>query len=198
MQTDEYQTIAEAVEIGFRERSSKFMGFGWPVTSEEEIREHLDRLRARFWDATHQCYAWRLGPRGERWRANDDGEPAGTAGRPIHGQMLSAEVTDCLIVAVRYFGGTKLGVPGLIAAYKEVAADVLAEARIELRTVERLVEVEFAYESQGEVMRVVKELTPKMLESTFDNICRLRLSIRQGRADELVGRLGKVSGLIIR
>ena len=122
MAEDTYLTLEAAAEAASRERSSKFLAYAYPVRTEEEIREHLDALRKRHFDATHHCYAWRLGPRGERYRTNDDGEPSGTAGKPILGQLLSAEVTDCLIVVVRYFGGTKLGVPGLIAAYREAAA----------------------------------------------------------------------------
>ncbi len=116
MEKDTYLTLEAPATAALRERSSKFLSFAWPVHDEEQIRGHLEALRKEYYDATHHCYAWRLGPQGERFRANDDGEPSGTAGRPILGQMLSREVTDCLVVVVRYFGGTKLGVPGLIAA----------------------------------------------------------------------------------
>jgi uncharacterized YigZ family protein len=197
MLDDEYKTIAAPVETAQRERSSKFLSYAWPVTGEDEIKEHLDVLRKKYYDATHHCYAWRLGPRGETWRANDDGEPSGTAGKPILGQMLSTEVTDCLIVVVRYFGGTKLGVPGLIAAYKDGAAEVLAAAEIVERTVDATFEIEFAYEAMNDVMRVVKEMEPRVEHQHFDNLCRMRLSIRRGRADELAGRLEKVEGLTI-
>lgn len=113
------------------------------MRTEEEIRERLDALRKRYYDATHHCYAWRLGPRGEAFRANDDGEPSGTAGKPILGQLLSNDITDCLVVVVRYFGGTKLGVPGLIAAYRESAAEAIAAAEIVELTVDRTVRVDF-------------------------------------------------------
>ena len=116
MAGDSYRTVAAEAEAACRERSSKFLSWIYPVRSEEEIRERLDALRKKYYDATHHCYAWRLGPRGEAFRANDDGEPSGTAGKPILGQLLSNDITDCLVVVVRYFGGTKLGVPGLIAA----------------------------------------------------------------------------------
>ena len=125
MADDTYLTVEAPAEAASRERSSKFLACIYPVRDEERIREHLDALRKRYFDATHHCYAWRLGPRGERFRANDDGEPAGTAGKPILGQLLSAGITDCLIAVVRYFGGTKLGVPGLIAAYREAAAEAI-------------------------------------------------------------------------
>ena len=145
MEEDLYKTIEEAVEVTMRERSSKFLSFIYPVVNEEQIREALDALHKRYFDATHHCYAWRLGPRGEQFRANDDGEPSGTAGKPILGQMLSNELTDCLIVVVRYFGGTKLGVPGLIAAYKEAAANAIEAAKVIEKTVDRHLTIDFPY-----------------------------------------------------
>ncbi len=194
MQDDEYKTIAAPAEAALRERSSKFLAYAWPVTSEDEVKKHLDALRKKYYDATHHCYAWRMGPRGETWRVNDDGEPSGTAGRPILGQMLSVEVTDCIVVVVRYFGGTKLGVPGLITAYKDATTEVLAASEIVLRTVDVEIEVECPYEELNGVMRVVKELEPRVLEQHFDNVCHLRLLIRHGRMEELAGRLEKCEG----
>ena len=181
-------------EAACRERSSKFLSWIFPVRSEEEIREHLDALRKRFFDATHHCYAWRLGPHGEAFRANDDGEPSGTAGKPILGQLLSNDLTDCLVVVVRYFGGTKLGVPGLIAAYREATADVIAQAQIVERTVDRQVTVDFPYVAMNDIMRVVKELQPRIEAQEFDNLCTMRLSIRESRADLLEERLRKAGG----
>lgn len=192
---DTYLTIASAVEVSMRERSSKFLSFAYPVTGEEQIRGHLDALRKRYYDATHHCYAWRLGANGETFRANDDGEPSGTAGRPILGQMLSNQLTNCLIVVVRYFGGTKLGVPGLIAAYKESAADAIAAAEIIERTVDARISIEFPYESLNEVMRAVKDEQPTVTMQEFDNVCRMELTIRCSRADALCGKLSKAEGL---
>lgn len=191
---DLYRTVAAPAEAACRERSSKFLSWIFPVRSEEEIREHLDALRKRFFDATHHCYAWRLGPRGEAFRANDDGEPSGTAGKPILGQLLSNDLTDCLVVVVRYFGGTKLGVPGLIAAYREATADVIAQAQIVERTVDRQVTVDFPYVAMNDIMRVVKELQPCIEAQEFDNLCTMRLSIRESRADLLEERLRKAGG----
>lgn len=191
---DLYRTVAAPAEAACRERSSKFLSWIFPVRSEEEIREHLDALRKRFFDATHHCYAWRLGPRGEAFRANDDGEPSGTAGKPILGQLLSNDLTDCLVVVVRYFGGTKLGVPGLIAAYREATADVIAQAQIVERTVDRIVTVDFPYVAMNDIMRVVKELQPRIEAQEFDNLCTMRLSIRESRADLLEERLRKAGG----
>ena len=188
---DLYRTIESPAESAVRERSSKFLAFAYPVREEAQIREILNALRKKYYDATHHCYAWRLGPRGETFRANDDGEPSGTAGKPILGQLLSQEVTDCLIVVVRYFGGTKLGVPGLIAAYRESAADVLAAARIVEKPLDRHFTIRFPYLVMNDVMRIVKEEQPAVLGQEFDNLCTMRLSIREIRAEGLIGRLRK-------
>ncbi|MBQ7856932.1 MAG: YigZ family protein [Alistipes sp.] len=178
-----------------RERSSKFLAYAYPVTSEEQIREHLDALRKEYYDATHHCYAWRLGPYGEQFRANDDGEPSGTAGKPILGQLLSHSLTDCLIVVVRYFGGTKLGVSGLIQAYKEAAADVIAESEIIEKTVAVRLRIDFSYMAMNDVMRIIKEEMPRIEEQLFDNLCTIRLAVRKSKADTLTGKLGKVQGV---
>jgi len=194
---DSYLTIGADAEAAIRERSSKFLAYAFHVESEGEIAGHLERLRKRYYDATHHCYAWRLGPEGERFRANDDGEPSSTAGKPILGQMLSHDLTDCLIVVVRYFGGTKLGVPGLIAAYKESAAAVIEVAEIVERTVDTIFKVEFPYVAMNEIMRIVKEEQPVVKGQTFDNLCVMTLAVRRGRADAVLGRLGKVEGASI-
>lgn len=196
MAGDSYRTVAAEAEAACRERSSKFLSWIYPVRSEEEIRKRLDALRKKYYDATHHCYAWRLGPRGEAFRANDDGEPSGTAGKPILGQLLSNDITDCLVVVVRYFGGTKLGVPGLIAAYKESAAEAIAAAEIVERTVDRTVELDFPYVAMNDIMRVVKEEQPKVVSQTFDNLCSMRLTIRESRAEVLIEKLKKAGGSI--
>ncbi len=194
MENDSYLTIAAPAEAYNRERSSKFLAYAYPVTNEEEIREALEALRKRYFDATHHCYAWRLGPQGELFRANDDGEPSGTAGRPILGQLLSAQVTNCLVVVVRYFGGTKLGVPGLIAAYKEATQEVLAVSEIVERTVDDLITIHFPYIVMNDVMKAVKEEQPRIEEQLFDNHCTMRLRIRRSLSERLVGKLRKVEG----
>ena len=173
------------------------MVYAYPVETESEIKEHLDVLRKKWFDATHHCYAWRLGPHGEQFRANDDGEPSSTAGKPILGQLLSQEVTNCLVVVVRYFGGTKLGVPGLIAAYKESTAQVLAECEIVERTVDVNIKVEFSYIAMNDVMRIVKDMQPRIHEQLFDNLCTMHLSIRESDSDQLINRLEKVEGAIV-
>lgn len=197
MAADSYKTIARPAETTYRQLSSKFLVYAYPVESEAEIKEHLDVLRKRWFDATHHCYAWRLGPHGEQFRANDDGEPSSTAGKPILGQLLSQEITNCLVVVVRYFGGTKLGVPGLIAAYKESTAQVLAECEIVERTVDITVKVSFSYIAMNDVMRIVKEMQPRVVDQQFDNLCTMTLTIRESESAQLVGRLEKVEGAIV-
>ena len=194
MAQDSYKTIARPAETTYRQLSSKFLVYAFPVETEAEIKEHLDALRKRWFDATHHCYAWRLGPKGEQFRANDDGEPSSTAGKPILGQLLSNEITNCLVVVVRYFGGTKLGVPGLIAAYKESTAQVLAECEIVERTVDVVIDVSFSYLAMNDVMRIVKDMQPRIVDQQFDNLCTMRLSIRESESEQLIGRLEKVEG----
>lgn len=191
---DSYLTIEGNAEAIFKEKSSKFLCYAYHVESEEEIAAHLEVLHKRYYDATHHCYAWRLGPFGERFRANDDGEPSSTAGKPILGQLLSREITNCLIVVVRYFGGTKLGVPGLISAYKESAAAVLDESIVVERTIDTRAKIDFSYMAMNEVMRIIKEEQPKIEEQVFDNLCSMTISIRNSRADVVLGRLRKVEG----
>ena len=193
---DSYLTIAAPAEAASRERSRKFPAYAYPVPQGEQIREILDGLRKKYYDATHHCYAWRLGPGGAAFRANDDGEPSGTAGKPILGQLLSNNLTDCLIVVVRYFGGTKLGVPGLIAAYRESAAEAIAAAEIVELTVDRTVRVDFPYVAMNAIMRVVKEQQPRIEEQTFDSLCTMRLAIRESRAAGLIEKLRKAGGSV--
>ena len=197
MSKDSYKTIARAAETTYRQLSSKFLVYAYPVESEEEIKEYLEALRKRWFDATHHCYAWRLGPQGEHFRANDDGEPSSTAGKPILGQLLSQEVTNCLVVVVRYFGGTKLGVPGLIAAYKESTALVLSECEIVERTVDVRINVSFSYMAMNDVMRIVKDMQPRVVDQQFDNLCTMTLTIREGDSEQLIGRLEKVEGATV-
>lgn len=194
---DTYKTIVGQSEAAIRERSSKFLALAYHVTSAEQVKEIMDCLRKKHYDATHHCYAYRLGPKGEEFRANDDGEPSGTAGKPILGQLLSHNITDCLVVVIRWFGGTKLGVPGLIEAYKESTIAVLDVCKVEERTVDKILYVRYPFESMDGVMRAVKAVGPKVLEQTFDNVCAMRLAVRLSQADALLGRLEKVEGITI-
>ncbi len=197
MVQDTYKTILEPFESLYKEKSSKFLIYAYHVESEEQIKDCLDPLRKIHYDATHHCYAWRLGYRGEKFRANDDGEPSSTAGKPILGQLISHDVTNCLIVVVRYFGGTKLGVSGLIEAYRDSAAQVLEEAEIIELTIDVVFDIEFSYLSMNSVMRIIKEEQPKIISQTFDNLCRMKLSIRESKSEIIISKLKKVEGVIL-
>ncbi len=197
MAEDTYKTIVGNAETTIKERSSKFLALSYHVTSAEEVRDIMEPLRKKFYDATHHCYAYRIGYRGEEWRANDDGEPSGTAGKPILGQLLSRDITNCLVVVVRWFGGTKLGVAGLIETYREATAAVLDVSRVEERTIDRIISVRYPFESMNGVMKAIKAMDPKILEQTFDNMCTVKLAIRLSKAEELIARLEKVEGINI-
>lgn len=192
---DTYKTIDGTAEGLFKDKGSRFTAVAFHVESEDEIRDRLTALRERYHDARHHCYAWRLGPRGEAERSSDDGEPSGSAGRPILGQLLSRELTDILVVVVRYFGGTLLGVPGLIAAYRAATAEAIAAARIVIRTEEAYVEVLFPYLSMNEVMRLAKGGGPRVVEQVFDNVCRMVLAVARSGEEALVAALGKIEGV---
>ncbi|MFI3265358.1 MAG: YigZ family protein [Rikenellaceae bacterium] len=197
MAQDTYKTILEKAEIIYKEKSSKFLTYAYHVESEEQIKECLEPLRKLHYDATHHCYAWRLGFRGEKFRANDDGEPSSTAGKPILGQLISREVTNCLIVVVRYFGGTKLGVSGLIEAYRDSAALVLDEADVVELTIDVSVTIEFSYMSMNSVMKIIKDEQPKIVSQNFDNLCSMKLAIRESKSEILISKLKKVEGVIL-
>ena len=192
---DTYHAVCRRAGATLRDRGSRFLGLVWPVESEDEVRGILDGLRKEYYDATHRCYAWRLGPEGIPFRSSDDGEPSGTAGRPILGQLLSRGLSDTLAVVVRWFGGTKLGVPGLINAYRGAAEAALDEAGVCERIVRRRVEVRFPYESMNGVMRLVKELEPCIVSQAFDNICRMELAIRKSRLETLISGLAGLEGV---
>lgn len=194
---DTYKTISTQTEGLYKEKGSKFISFAFHVESEEEVKEIIERLKKEYYDARHHCYAWRMGNRGEHTRSVDDGEPSSTAGRPILGQILSHELTYILIVVIRYFGGTKLGVSGLIQAYKEAASDALREAEIVERTIDSAVKIRFDYLLMNSVMSVIKEFSPNILEQHFDNDCTMELSIRNREYDSMVSKLEKIIGLQI-
>ncbi|MBR1547135.1 MAG: YigZ family protein [Prevotella sp.] len=187
--TDEYKTIANTSEGYYTEKRSKFLAFVHPVKTVDEVKDIVARYRKQYYDARHVCYAYMLGPERTEFRANDDGEPSSTAGKPILGQINSNELTDILIVVVRYYGGVNLGTSGLIVAYREAAADAIAHATIETRQVEEIVKYSFAYPQMNDVMRIVKDMQPHIISQTYDNTCEIVLSIRKSEADQLRGRL---------
>lgn len=192
--TDQYRTITNQMGEGFySEKRSKFLAFAHHVTNENEVKELLQAYKKKYYDARHCCYAYILGADRNVFRANDDGEPSSTAGKPILGQINAHELTDILIVVVRYFGGTKLGTSGLIVAYRTAAAAAIENAQIETRYVEDIIDYSFTYPLLNEVMRVVKELEPRIVSQTIDNTCHISLAIRQSQAAELRQRLQQLS-----
>lgn len=176
--SDRYDSIAAPSTGLYKDNGSKFLAFAFPVETEEEAKEHIAALRKEYFDARHHCYAYRIGHLGELWRANDDGEPSSTAGRPILGQLMSAELSDVLVVVVRYFGGIKLGVPGLIKAYRTATADAIASAERVTKTAAETYEVEFGYEDQGRAMKLVKDMALPIVGQQFDSICRITVRVR--------------------
>jgi len=191
--TDEYLTIAGTSEGYYSEKRSKFLAFAHHVETVDEVKELLAAYRKKYFDARHVCYAYMLGAGREEFRANDDGEPSSTAGKPILGQINSNELTDILIVVVRYYGGVNLGTSGLIVAYREAAADAISHARVEKRQVEDVVTFDFPYVMMNDVMRIVKEMQPRIVAQTYDNTCQIRLAIRRSEAPVLKLRLDKLS-----
>ena len=190
---DTYQTIKAPSEGIYTEKRSKFLAFAFPVSSVEEVKERVGEYQKKYYDARHVCYAYMLGAERTEFRANDDGEPSSTAGKPILGQINSNELTDILIVVVRYYGGVNLGTSGLIVAYREAAADAIAHCEIETRQVEEIVTYTFSYPMMNDVMRVVKEMQPRIISQTFENTCEIKLSIRQSEAEQLRNRLAKLT-----
>ena len=158
----------------------------------DQVKDIIAGYRKKYYDARHVCYAYMLGPERQDFRANDDGEPSSTAGKPILGQINSNELTDILIVVVRYYGGVNLGTSGLIVAYREAAADAIAHATVETRQVEELVKYSFSYPQMNDVMRIVKDMNPRIISQTYDNTCEIVLSIRKSEAEELRQRLAKL------
>lgn len=195
MNQDTYKTIVNPTEAIYTEKRSKFIAFALPVSSQDEIKEHLEYFQKKYYDARHVCYAYMLGPERKEFRANDNGEPSGTAGKPILGQILSNELTDILVVVVRYFGGIKLGTSGLIVAYKAAAAEAIALAETIEKTVDETVTVLFEYPFMNSVMRIVKEEEPAIIAQSYDMDCSMTLSIRSSLMPRLRARLEKVDTL---
>jgi uncharacterized YigZ family protein len=192
---DSYKTLESPAEGTYREKGSRFIAFGFPVQNEEEIRNILASLRKKYHDARHHCYAYRLGPTGESYRVNDDGEPSGTAGKPIYGQILSNNLTHVLVVVVRYFGGTLLGTGGLITAYRSATAEMISHARVIVRFVEVKVRLLFPYDMLNTVMKILKEESLAPGESDYNTICTLEVKVRASSFDKLTGRVKMVAGL---
>lgn len=192
MADDTYKTITGVVDSCYTEKRSRFIAYAVPVRTVEEVKEQVDKFRKQYYDARHVCWAYMLGPDRSTFRANDDGEPSGTAGKPILGQINSLELTNILVVVIRYFGGIKLGTGGLIVAYRAAAAEALSLAEIEERTVDEEITVQFEYPFMNGIMRIIKEDNPEVLSQSFDMNCEMTLRIRKSEADKLRNRLLKV------
>ena len=192
--TDTYHTITNQIGEGYyTEKRSKFLAFAHHVETVDEVKELIAAYRKKYYEARHVCYAYMLGAERTDFRANDDGEPSSTAGKPILGQINSNELTDIFIVVIRYYGGVNLGTGGLIVAYKTAAADAIAHSQMEERQVEEIVSYTFTYPMMNDVMRIVKEMNPRIISQTFDNTCELKMSIRKSESDQLRARLKKLS-----
>ena len=195
---DFYKTIEHPAEGYLTEKKSKFISHIVPVKSAEEVKEIVEEHRKKYYDARHVCWAYMLGWERDEYRSNDDGEPSGTAGKPILGQINSAELTDVLLLVVRYFGGTLLGTGGLIKAYKEAAADAIAHAEIVEKTVDDFIEIRFEYPLLNEVMRILKQFEAVHWTQDFRESCSMRLQIRRSRSPQLREMLSSVYGVEIR
>lgn len=194
---DHYLTVEGHAQGVYKELRSKFLSFIYPISSAEEAEAIVATLKDRYFDARHHCWAYRLGAEGDRWRANDDGEPSSTAGKPILGQLLSANISDALIVVVRYFGGTKLGVPGLIRAYREAAKDAVANSVIVEKIITSSIEFTFSYTDIDLVMRTIKLYQTTIEEQLFESECKIKVSVRDGEREQLIERLIQIESVQI-
>lgn len=195
---DTYRTIAGPAEGLFKDRGSRFLAFAFPVTTEDEIKIHLERLRKEHFGANHHCYAWRLGVDKQRFRANDDGEPSGTAGRPILGQLQSFDLTNVVVIVVRYFGGTLLGAGGLVQAYKQSAAEALNAATIIEKHITEVYALQFKYDAMNGVMKLLKEFDAEQRAQVFEIECSLEFSVRMRDADALCAALKKLENVELK
>lgn len=191
---DEFLTITDTPTEGFySEKRSKFLAFAFHVTSEEEVKQYVAEFRKKYYDARHVCWAYMLGADRTDFRANDDGEPSSTAGKPILGQINKNELTDILIIVVRYYGGVNLGTSGLIVAYRTAAAEAIANAEIVSQFVEEEVVFDFPYIMMNDVMKIIKDMSPRIIRQTYDNTCEMKLSIRKSEAPMLKAKFDKLA-----
>jgi uncharacterized YigZ family protein len=198
MESDNYKTIKSSSEGTYKEKGSRFLAFAFPVVNQEEIKPIIERIRKEYHDASHHCFAYMIGRERLIWRINDDGEPSGSAGRPILGQINSFGLTNILIVVSRYFGGTLLGVSGLINAYKTAAAEAIKNAEIIDRTLHEYYEIEFTYASMNDVMKILKEEDAGQSRQSFELECSMIINVRVSDGLKLVKRLSRIDGLNYR
>jgi len=196
--SDTYKTIIAPTEGTYKEKGSKFLSFAVPVSSADEVKEIVKNYRKEYYDSRHVCYAYMLGTDRKEFRANDDGEPSGTAGRPILGQINSRELTNILVIVVRYFGGILLGTGGLVVAYKEATTNALDKAKVIEKTIDESISILFDYILMNEVMRIIKDTNALISSQSFENQCEMQLSIRKQDAGLLSAKLAKIYGLQIK
>lgn len=189
---DTYRSIKKASEGLFKDNGSRFIALAYPVESEAEVKEIVASLKKEYHDARHHCYAYRIGLKGDVWRANDDGEPSGSAGRPILGQIDSAGLSDILVVVVRYFGGIKLGIPGLIRAYKSSTADALEAAEVVDKIAGEWIRLDFPYDKLPSVMKTVKDMELPQRNQSFEMECSMELFVRLAQKDDFLERIEKL------
>lgn len=194
---DTFKTIQDTAQGLFTEKKSKFISYAIPVKSVEDVKTELEKYRKEYYDARHVCWAYMLGAERNEFRSNDDGEPSGTAGKPILGQINSNDLTDILILVVRYFGGIKLGTSGLIVSYREAASEAIVASEIIEKTVDIDIRFKFEYPFMNDVMKVVKDLEPIILEQQYDMDCIMELRIRKALFEQLKSRLEKIETLHI-
>jgi uncharacterized YigZ family protein len=194
---DTYRTIEDVAEGLFKDRGSKFIALAIPVRSEEEVKTELENLRKKYHDARHHAFAFRIGFKNHLYRMNDDGEPSSSAGRPIYGQIISLDLTNILVVVIRYFGGVKLGVGGLINAYKSAAKDALSHATVIINTINDKFEIHFGYDQMNEVMKILKEEGVNILTNDFYLDCKIKFDIRKQKSSDVFNRLSKIKNLKI-
>lgn len=194
---DTYQTIEKYAEGTFRDRGSKFIGRAYPISSEEDAKKILTEIRKKYHDASHHCYAYRLGFDKSVYRTNDDGEPSGTAGKPIFGQIQSKDLTNILIIVTRYFGGTLLGVSGLIHAYKTAALEALSNAKIITRNVYDVYEITYDYAIMNEIMKTLKDKNADIISTNFEMRCKVVFKIRKGFSDAVYEYFKKLNSVVI-
>ncbi|MCQ2204788.1 MAG: YigZ family protein [Bacteroidales bacterium] len=195
MEADQYKTIEAPSEGIYKEKGSRFLAFAFPVYSQEEIKALIEQYEKKYHDARHCCYAWKLGMTDDLYRQNDDGEPSGTAGKPIYGQILSNELTNILVIVVRYFGGIKLGTGGLIVAYKTATADAFSNANIVEQYIMDTYDISFSYDNMNDVMKCVKDSALEVISQSFDLNCSIRFKTRHSKINDVISRLENIDGV---
>ena len=195
---DSYKTIVNHSEGFFKDRGSKFISHAYPVKTEEDVKDILAQLRKDYYDARHHCYSYILNPDKSAFRINDDGEPSGSAGKPIYGQLLSYDLTNTLVVVIRYFGGTKLGIPGLINAYREATRDALNQTEIITKTINEYFQIEYEYPLMGNVMRIIKDENLEQINTQFEISCKIEMRVRKNDYQRITDSFGKIHGVKLK